>query len=75
MSRTAAIAAARSTEGDGRTSAIKHMSAIAVAITRKRILRKRNCMHHRTNAETIAKFAPLTATRCVNPARRISLLN
>ena len=33
-SRTAAIAAARNTDGEGRTSAIKQESAIAVAIIR-----------------------------------------
>ena len=33
-SSTAAIAAARSTEGDGRTSAMNPLSAIAVAINR-----------------------------------------
>jgi hypothetical protein len=65
------MAAARNTEGEGLTSAIKQIKAIAVAKTRRRIVRKMNCMHHKTNAETMAKFAPLTATKCVKPDRRI----
>ena len=75
MSKTAAIAAARKTDGDGRTRAIKQMSAIAVAPRRSFMRVKRNCMHHKTKLETIAKFAPLTATKCVNPERFIAVLN
>ena len=60
---TAAMAAALNTDGVGRTSAIKQASAIAVANKRAGTLRKINCMHHKTNAETIAKLAPLTATK------------
>ena len=63
ISATAAIAAARKTDGDGRTRAMNAASAIAVIARRAGIRRKRNCMHQRTNAETIAKLAPLTATR------------
>ena len=32
-------------------------------------------MHHKTKVETIAKFAPLTATRWVRPDRFIASLN
>ena len=39
---------------------------------RKRIVRKRNCAHHKIKAETIAKLAPDTATKWVSPERRIS---
>ena len=42
--KTAAIAAARSTDGDGRTSAIKAMRKMAVAPRRIGILRKINCI-------------------------------
>ena len=66
-SSTAAIAAARKTEGDGRTSAIKQVKATAVAIILCELRRIKNCMHHKTKLETIAKFAPLTATKCVSP--------
>ena len=62
-SRTAAIAAARSTDGDGRTNAINAMRDIAVAERRNFILANRNCIIHKTNAETSAKLAPLTATK------------
>ena len=61
------MAAARNTEGDGLTNAIKQVRAIAVAIIRYLVERIRNCMHHKTKLETIAKFAPLTATKCVRP--------
>ena len=71
---TAAIAAALNTDGDGRTSAIKQAKAIAVAHKRAGIFLKINCMHHRTKAETMAKFAPLTATKWVRPDLRISFL-
>ena len=37
--------------------------------------RIKNCMHHKTKLETIAKLAPLTATKCVNPDRFIWSLN
>ncbi len=60
---TAAIAAARNTDGDGRTSAIKDARKIAVALKRHLIERIKNCIAHKTNAETIAKLAPLTATK------------
>ena len=73
--KTAAIAAARNTDGDGRTKAMKQASAIAVAIIRTFLRRIRNCMHHSTKVETIAKFAPLTATKWVNPERFIASLN
>ena len=63
ISNTAAIAAARRTDGEGRTSAINATSAIAVAKIRNRIVLNRNCAHHKMKAETIAKFAPLTATK------------
>ena len=74
ISITAAIAAARNTDGDGRTSAMKQAKAIAVENSRAGILRKMNCMHQRTKAETMAKFAPLTAVKWVSPALRISFL-
>ena len=61
--KTAAIAAARSTDGDGRTNAIKDAKNIAVAPKRHLRERIKNCIPHKTNAETIAKFAPLTATK------------
>ena len=32
-------------------------------------------MHHKTKLETIAKLAPLTATRCIKPDRFIADLN
>ena len=64
---TAAIAAARSTDGEGLTNAIKQVRATAVAIIRYLLRLITNCMHHRTKLETIAKFAPLTATKCVRP--------
>ena len=60
---TAAIAAARNTDGDGRTSAIKDAKNIAVAPRRHLIDRTKNCIAHKTKAETIAKLAPLTATK------------
>ena len=60
---TAAIAAARKTDGDGRTSAIKLAKNIAVAPKRHLMERIKNCIAHKTKAETIAKFAPLTATK------------
>ena len=60
---TAAIAAARKTDGVGLTKAINEARTIAVATSRVGIFRNTNCMHHKTNAETIAKLAPLTATR------------
>ena len=60
---TAAIAAARRTDGVGRTSAIKIARKIAVAISRGGMVRKINCIHQRMKAETIAKLAPLTATK------------
>jgi hypothetical protein len=63
MSNTAAIAAARNTDGEGRTRAINEAKKIAVAPRRQRIERIKNCIIHKTNAETIAKFAPLTATK------------
>ena len=44
MSKTAAIAAARSTDGDGLTSAMKAMSTKAVAPSLKGIFRKINCI-------------------------------
>ena len=44
INKTDAIAAARSTEGDGRTRAIKAMRNMAVAPRRKGILRKINCI-------------------------------
>ena len=74
-SSTAAIAAARSTEGLGRTSAMKAMSEIAVADNRYFIFENRNCMSHKTKAETRAKLAPLTATKCVSPERFMEFLN
>ncbi|CAB4573658.1 unannotated protein [freshwater metagenome] len=61
--KTAAIAAARSTDGDGRTSATKQISAIAVASRRYLLFLIGNCINHKTNEETIAKLAPLTATK------------
>ena len=61
--KTAAIAAARSTDGDGRTKAIKDAKNIAVAPSLHRRERIKNCMPHKTKAETMAKFAPLTATK------------
>ena len=61
--KTAAIAAARNTEGDGLTNAIKQLSAIAVANKRCCVRLMKNCMHHKTKLETIAKLAPLTATK------------
>ena len=73
--KTAAIAAARSTDGEGRTSAIKQISAIAVAIRRYLLFLIGNCINHKTNEETIAKLAPLTATKCVNPDLFICSLN
>ena len=69
------MAAARKTEGDGRTSAIKQSKAIAVALKRSFIRLKMNCIHHKTKLETIAKFAPLTATKCIKPERFIAVLN
>ena len=75
MSKTAAIAAARSTDGDGRTSAMNAIREIAVAERRNFIFENRNCMSHKTKAETSAKLAPLTATKCVNPERFIESLN
>ena len=44
-----------------------------MAIIRKRMVRKRNCAHHKMKAETIAKLAPDTATKWVRPERRISV--
>jgi hypothetical protein len=73
--KTAAIAAARNTDGDGRTKAINDAKNIAVAPRRHLSERTMNCIAHKTNAETIAKFAPLTATKCVNPERFMSALN
>ena len=61
--RTAAIAAARNTDGDGRTSAIKDARKIAVEPNRHLIDRIKNCMAHKTKADTIAKLTPLTATK------------
>ena len=61
--KTAAIAAARNTDGDGRTKAIKDAKNIAVAPSLHRRERIKNCIPHKTKAETIAKFAPLTATK------------
>ena len=72
---TAAIAAARNTDGDGLTKAIKQISAIAVAMIRTFLRRIKNCIHHSTKVETIAKLAPLTATKWVNPERFIASLN
>ena len=60
---TAAIAAARNTDGDGRTRAMNDAKKIAVAPNRHLMDRIKNCIAHKTNAETIAKFAPLTATK------------
>ena len=62
-SKTAAIAAARSTDGDGRTSEINAIRKSAVTARRKGIRRMRNCMRYKMKVETMAKLAPLTATK------------
>ena len=54
---------------------MKAISEIAVAESRYFIVENRNCIIHKTNAETSAKFAPLTATKCVSPERFIAFLN
>ena len=74
-SNTAAIAAARKTDGDGRTSAINAINVSAVAPSLHLSLRTKNCISQSTNPETIAKFAPLTATKWVSPDLFIDSLN
>ena len=61
--KTAAIAAARNTDGEGRTSEINAIRKSAVTAKRKGIRRIRNCMRYKMKVETIAKLAPLTATK------------
>ena len=72
--KTDAIAAARSTDGDGRTNAMKAIRKSAVTANRNGIRRIRNCIRYKMKVETIAKLAPLTATKWVRPDLRISSL-
>ena len=71
---TAAIAAARKTEGDGRTSEMKAISTTPVSVIRSQSFRITHCESQSRNAETIAKFAPLTAVKCASPLLRIATL-
>ncbi|CAB4931547.1 unannotated protein [freshwater metagenome] len=60
---TLAIAAARNTDGEGRTNAMKHSNATVVTTRRTLKDLKNHCMHHNTKREMIAKLAPLTAVK------------
>lgn len=72
---TAAIAAARNTDGDGRTKPINAIKTIEVANNLIRILLIGYCINQSTNELTMAKLAPLTAVRWVNPDLRMASLN
>ena len=72
---TAAIAAARSTDGDGRTKPINAIKNIEVTNKRARTLFIGNCINQSKKELIIAKFAPETAVRCVSPDLRMASPN
>ena len=72
---TAAIAAARKTDGDGRTKPINAINAAEVTNSRRRTRLIGYCISQSRNELMIAKLAPETAVKCVKPDLRIALEN
>ena len=72
---TAAIAAALSTDGDGRTNPINAIKKIEVTKSRALTFLMGNRINQSRNELMIAKFASETALKCVNPDLRIASLN
>ena len=72
---TVVITAARRTDGDGLTRRMKKASAKATINQRVRPFTPTLRQSAKTKAATIARFAPLTAVKCVYPVARICVVN